>query len=342
MRDKRPVDELSIDELERILAIRKREERQKQLQRMQRSGRVVAQQPIVGKPPTAEIPPPAKVAAVEKPSTPVDPAHAPRFEDEVDEVEIVAAEKRGDDGRLWRAFVNRSLLVIEVLAVVGLVLLGANLFDAISTLERETAQAAQLADEQRRASIATPVPTPILRLVQVVLPGGHTFTEAGTPQFNTAEIPAHMLASVQAEIMQPVAFRPPATSETALVLSIPRLNLDQTIVQGVDWEALRLGIGQVMNGINPSDESGNVVLAAHNDIYGEYFRDLDQLEVGDLFTIQTETQVYTYEITLIDIYEPTDVWVMDNREGATATLISCYPYRQNTHRIVVFADRLDS
>ncbi|MBL8130999.1 MAG: hypothetical protein JNL42_04010, partial [Anaerolineae bacterium] len=41
MRDKRPVDELSIDELERILAIRKREERQKQLERMRRAGRLI-------------------------------------------------------------------------------------------------------------------------------------------------------------------------------------------------------------------------------------------------------------------------------------------------------------
>ena len=41
MRDKRPVDELSIEELERILAIKKREERQKRLSRMQREGRMV-------------------------------------------------------------------------------------------------------------------------------------------------------------------------------------------------------------------------------------------------------------------------------------------------------------
>src|SRR5258706_11640819 len=41
MRDKRSVDELSIEELEKILAIRKREEREKRLDRMKRSGRVV-------------------------------------------------------------------------------------------------------------------------------------------------------------------------------------------------------------------------------------------------------------------------------------------------------------
>jgi hypothetical protein len=42
MRDKRPVDELSVEELERILAIKKREERQQKLKRMERSGRIVS------------------------------------------------------------------------------------------------------------------------------------------------------------------------------------------------------------------------------------------------------------------------------------------------------------
>ena len=33
---------------------------------------------------------------------------------------------------------------------------------------------------------------------------------------------------------------------------------------------------------------------------------------------------------------PTDVWVMGPTDFARVTLISCYPYRVNTRRIVVF------
>ncbi|MFN8375858.1 MAG: sortase, partial [Anaerolineae bacterium] len=84
---------------------------------------------------------------------------------------------------------------------------------------------------------------------------------------------------------------------------------------------------------------GNVVLAAHNDIYGEYFRYLDTMQLGDQFTIQTDTQVFTYTVTGTDIVAPTDVSVMDNRDGATVTLISCYPYGENTHRYIVYANR---
>ncbi|MCL4253775.1 MAG: hypothetical protein KJ043_08350, partial [Anaerolineae bacterium] len=41
-RDKRPVDELSIEELERVLTIRKREMREKQMARMKKTGRVLS------------------------------------------------------------------------------------------------------------------------------------------------------------------------------------------------------------------------------------------------------------------------------------------------------------
>jgi sortase A len=85
-----------------------------------------------------------------------------------------------------------------------------------------------------------------------------------------------------------------------------------------------------------------VVLAAHNDIYGEIFRHLDQLEPGDQFQIQTRSGIYTYVVRASDIVEPDAVHVMDRQGKAMVTLISCYPYQVNTERIVVFADRIDA
>jgi sortase A len=176
--------------------------------------------------------------------------------------------------------------------------------------------------------------------MNVVLPSGHTpASESGGGQFNFDEIPAQMRALIANQVyLPPDIQRPPPTDETPLVLRIPKINVDHSIVQGVDWEALKLGIGQVQNGTTPSTPNGNVVLAAHNDIYGELFRYLDQLEVGDQFQIQTQQHLYTYTITGWDIYEPTDVHVMEPRGKAGATLISCYPYQVSNKRIVVFAD----
>jgi sortase A len=262
----------------------------------------------------------------------------PRFEDDaLDEY----VEHRAEN-RFWKGFVNQALLLVEVLAVIGLVVLGYNMLTAIGRLEQETATAQQMAQEQLRASIPTLAPTPQLRLDEVVLPGGHTPpVEGQQAQFNFDEIPSNLLPLVQSQILAPVISRPPPTAETALRLVIPEINVDQSIVQGVDWEALRLGIGQLNNGVTPADDSGNVILSAHNDIYNEIFRHLDQLEPGDEFQIFTQTQVYSYVITGWDVVEPTDVHVLNNRDGATATLISCYPYKVDDKRIVVFADRVN-
>ena len=236
---------------------------------------------------------------------------------------------------------DRVLLVIEVLAVLMIVFIGFNLFQAIGKLDVESAKAQQLAEEQRRLTIPTIAPTPTIRLENIVLPGGHIVSaNGGAPQFNYNEIPSSLYARVQSEWVQPVLNRPPQTSETALALIVPKLGLNGTIVQGVDWEALKQGVGQVPNGINPGDDVGNVSFAAHNDIYGKLFQHLDQLEVGDAFQIQTKTAVYTYTVSETRIVEPNDVGVLAPRQGATATLISCYPYQVDNQRIVVFADRV--
>lgn len=345
MRDKRSVDELSVEELERVLAIRKREERQRQLARMKRSGRVVGNgdQPL---PPKVE---PVNMATANPgaalPSETVDlPANAvtrrpseiaPRFED--DPADILP--KKPDQDSAWKRFVNRTLLLVEVGAVAGLVFMGVSLVGALGKLEKETASAQMAAEEIRRTGIPTIAPTPQLRLDQIVLPGGHRPPSEGL-QFNYDEIPTHLLSAVQGQIMAPVLNRPPQTDETALSITIPKINIEGVVIQGTDWEALKSGVGQLVNGVDPGDNSGNVVLAAHNDIYGEIFRHLDKLEPGDQFQIQTATRIYTYEVKGWEIVEPTAVHVMDNTNGPTATLISCYPFQVNNKRYVVYAERV--
>lgn len=348
MRDKRPVDELSVAELERILAIKKREERQQRMQRMQKSGRVIetVDAPEPEPPPVMEPQPPtpgpdpvaAALASLTQPVVPraqnAPQTAAPRFE----EGSETPPAQRPRSVRTRRRLIDRVLLLVEVIAVILIAVIGVQLFQAISKLDQETAAAQALAEEQRRLTIPTVAPTPTIRLENVVLPGGHTYSS--NPQFNMNEIPEWLRPRVQSEWIQPVISRPAPTSETALALIIPKLGLNATIVQGVDWEALKQGVGQVLNGVNPGDDVGNVSFAAHNDIYGKLFEHLDQLQPGDTFQIQTKSIVYTYSVSAVRIVEPNDVSVLETRQGATATLISCYPYQVDNQRIVVMADRV--
>ncbi|MCU0511919.1 MAG: sortase [Anaerolineae bacterium] len=325
MVDKRSVDDLSIEELERILALKKRQARQAQLRRMESSGRVVA--------PAGTTIPAARPAL---PGTAPADDHQPRYEDGVPLREY--SKRKHDDGRLWRRFVDRSLLLVEALAVIGLVILGATFLQGIGRLEEETSAAQHRAEEQIRAAIPTIAPTPVLKLAQIVLPGGHT----PDGRFNFEEVPASLRDQIRDLVSVPLDYQRPApTLETARRIVIPEIGVDQVIVQGTDEEALQLGVGQLLNGVTPGT-SGNLVLAAHNDVYGKIFRYLDELQPGMLFEVHTEQKIYTYIITGTSIVDPDDVHVMDDQGRPTATLISCYPYQVNNKRIVVFADRVDT
>lgn len=340
MPDRRPVDDLSIEELERVLALKKREARQKNLRRMRTSGRVIdtasqsASQPVA---PAYENDPAEKPKA--QPPQLEKRKAVPQFEDAIDAREY---RKPSNKGRIWRSFVERSLLLVEIAAVIGLVVLGVALFNGLTTLESETAQAQADAEALRVAGIPTPVPTPQLSLENVVLPTGHTFLN-DQPVFNFGEVPESMQGLARTQIYLPASVaRPPATDNTPLRVLIPDINVDNSIVQGVDWAALQQGVGMLPNGAIPTNDTDNVVLAAHNDIYGELFRDLDQLEVGDEIQVQTRSGFYTYIVRESLIVEPDDVYVMDSQGTAMVTLISCYPYRVNNQRFIVHADRVDA
>lgn len=349
MRDKRPVDELSIEELERILAIRKREARMQRLQRMQRDGRLVAGEHGEAQPPQQAAGPPALAAAngatlsamaLSGPASPAlyldDHGQPAYMEDGVDD----PGEPPEVTRRRRKRRTDRTLIVVEVVAVLAIVFIGVRLFSSISFFEEQTASAQAEAEAIRRAGIPTAIPTPSLRLEDYVLPGGHIIGADGSVQFNYEEVPPQLVGLVESQWIRPVVSRPQTTNETALTLVVPKLGLDQSIVQGVDVDALRQGVGQMANGTNPGDETGNVVLAAHNDVYGQLFRHLDELQPGDEFQIQTQSGAFTYVITNIFTTAPDDVSVLANRGRSTATLISCYPYQVNNERIIVYADRI--
>src|SRR5258708_27212620 len=130
MRDKRPVDDLSIQELERILAIRKREARLSQLRRYEDAGRVVArdQKPLVHQTVNEPVPPPAENHPVPEPQAAIqaDPhipdeyyEADPLFEDQYEaRRKRRARSKRTSQGtfsfgKVW----NRLLLVVQLLEV---------------------------------------------------------------------------------------------------------------------------------------------------------------------------------------------------------------------------------
>jgi sortase A len=111
-------------------------------------------------------------------------------------------------------------------------------------------------------------------------------------------------------------------------------------VQGDDWETLKLGVGHHLGSANPG-ERGNMVLSAHNDIYGEIFRYLPDMELEDEIIVHTLTRTYRYVVKARRIIAPTQVEVMDPTREPVVTLISCYPYLIDTQRIVVIGELIE-
>jgi sortase A len=230
----------------------------------------------------------------------------------------------GGNDQQGKRVLDGFLLVVEIAAVLGLFFVLFNGLGILQELNREVAAALEQ---------PTLTPTPLIRAV--VLPGGHTPPDSpGGSRPNHEEIPDHLQPVVQSYAQIPIPTQGPGHG---IRLQIPKINQDVPIVEGDGFEQLKKGVGHYIFSANPG-EKGNVVLSAHNDIHGEIFRDLDQLEQGDEVIIFTEQERYVYIVDQIKVVEPTQVEVMQPTEKPTATLISCYPYMIDNKRIVVTAN----
>ncbi len=295
-RRKTPED-LSVEELRRLLIEKRRGARRERLEHYHRTGRVV------------DVAPEGSAEPQEELSAPV-----------VDTSEEAEAEERP---RPKRRLGDRVLLGVEILAVVGLIGVLLSGFGLLRSLNAEVAAA---------LNPYTPTPTPLI--MAVVLPSGHTPPDAqGNTRPNEAEIPEHLRPMVQSLSNLPI---PTPAPDQTVRLQVPRLNVDAPVVQGDGWEQLKKGVGQHIGSANPG-QNGNVVLTAHNDVYGELFRNLDQLQPGDEVTVFTQQRQYVYVVERTVIVEPTAVEVMASTGSPTVTLISCFPYLIDSQRIVVFA-----
>lgn len=296
------MEDFTVEELRRLLVEKRRASREERLERFRRTGRVVMVAPDIEGSSLGDL-----------------------RSGELNETEPTPAET-APRSRLKR-LMDRLLLVVEILAVIGLLFVLFNGVNLIRELNQEVVSA-----------LVQPTLTPTPLFVAIVLPSGHTpptSPEGARP--NEAEIPEHLRPLVQSLANIPL---PTPGPEHATRIQIPALDIDAPIVQGDGWEQLKKGVGQHVGSANPGDK-GNVVLSAHNDIFGELFRDLDRLKAGDQVILYTNQGAYTYIISDSKVVEPTQVEVMESTSLPSVTLISCYPYLVDNQRIVVTA-RLQS
>lgn len=126
-------------------------------------------------------------------------------------------------------------------------------------------------------------------------------------------------------------------------IEIPKLHLDIPIYLGASENELSQGIGQVDGSSLPiGGASTHTVLAGHRGMgVKAMFRNLDRLKESDLFYIHTLEGKLTYRVIDVEVILPHETDNLRIREGEDlASLITCHPYRSNSHRLVVHGERV--
>ncbi|MDE6833708.1 MAG: class C sortase, partial [Ruminococcus sp.] len=128
-------------------------------------------------------------------------------------------------------------------------------------------------------------------------------------------------------------------------VSIPFIKVELPIYHGTSEEVLNVAAGHLEGTSFPVGGSDtHAVISAHRGLpSAKLFTDLDQLVVGDTFTINVLGEVYTYEIEEILIVKPTEVDKLAIiPDGDYVTLMTCTPYGINSHRMLLRSHRIET
>ena len=164
-----------------------------------------------------------------------------------------------------------------------------------------------------------------------------------TPKATSTPLPVPTVTRVPARITR---IQSPVIGMEASVVEVGWVLTEESGKMQSVWQTASYAAGHHLNSALPGQDN-NIVLSGHHNIEGEVFRHLVDLKVGDEVTLETEDgQVFVYQI--IDTMILAEAGVGDEQRRANAryiapttderlTLVTCWPYWTNTHRVIVVA-----
>ena len=105
-------------------------------------------------------------------------------------------------------------------------------------------------------------------------------------------------------------------------LDIPRLDMSIMVMEGIDDQTLRLGIGHIPETVLPG-QPGNSGIAGHRDTF---FRGLAGIRKDDEITVRTLDGAYKYVVDSIRVVDPHAIEVLNDSGYPMLTLVTCYPF----------------
>lgn len=139
------------------------------------------------------------------------------------------------------------------------------------------------------------------------------------------------------EVFQTVAVD---EGDPVAIIDIPALGVTKYVVAGVAAADLKKGPGHYPTSPQPG-HLGNVAIAGHRTTYGEPFRRLDDLELGDdIVMTDVRGREFVYEVTDAFVVNPDDSWVVATTDPTRAllTLTTCHPEFSAKQRLIVTAE----
>ena len=132
------------------------------------------------------------------------------------------------------------------------------------------------------------------------------------------------------------------TGQSSFYLKNQKIEIDASIVEGIDEEALKQGIGHHPDSVWPN-EKGNVVLAGHNfdldadNPYSKVFISLRLVEINDEVIIEYQGKTYTYQVFKKETVKPDDTTLFGKSDEWLLTFYTCDPPYTDWKRLVVQA-----
>ncbi len=97
----------------------------------------------------------------------------------------------------------------------------------------------------------------------------------------------------------------------------------------------------------PLGTVGNTVISGHHNEYGKVFANLYKMEAGDIIYVFSGGVTFTYKVVdrqllkekdvSLDIRKANAAWISPSVDERL-TLVTCWPKRSNTHRLIIVAE----
>jgi sortase A len=180
--------------------------------------------------------------------------------------------------------------------------------------------------------------------VAVLLPGSPAAAEE-RPSFGSPE------TAPQAINVAPVTGQPIRLVVPTLDLDVPvrPVGLEDNALERLHFFRWQVPEGREVGWHESSallGRPGNSVFNGHHNIHGEVFRDLIDLQIGDELFLYDLEREYAYRVDQIELLpetgQPLEVraanarWIEPTRDERI-TLVTCWPYTGNSHRLIVVA-----